>query len=81
MRLSVVVILALGLSACGSGIAPDDCDPSLPATGEKRLVAHPDKPSECRLVVMKCNACAYDGEGKLLGVESDYCGVCIGADF
>ena len=81
MRNKLPTILSCLLLGCGSGIPADDCDPSLPSTGAKRLVAHPKKATQCKIVVMSCNACAYDSQGKLLGTESEFCGVCIGVDF
>jgi len=79
-NLSVLLVVCL-LVSCGSSVPPEGCDSALPATGEKRLVAHPKKPSQCKGVVMQCNACSYDAQGTLTGTESEMCGVCIGADF
>lgn len=81
-HITCVFIAGYLLGGCErSSVSPEGCDPSLPATGEKRLVAHPKKPSGCFVVVMQCNACVYDAEGTLQGVETETCGVCLGADF
>ena len=59
----------------------DQCDRSLPATGEMHRIAHPRVASACQAVVMMCNYCQYDRNGAFERAGSDPCGVCIGADF
>jgi hypothetical protein len=54
-----------------------NCNPNLPATGEKNKVPDPVHPSFCTGPVMWCSYCEYSAEGALIDSNSRPCGVCI----
>jgi len=80
----LVTAISVGCSRnapVGKNAPADDCDKSLPVTGQTHKVAHPSAPSACLGVVMMCNYCQYDADGRLEKTGSDVCGVCVGLDF
>jgi hypothetical protein len=84
IRLGSIVLLC-GLSGCGD--TPDRearaeaCPPSVTGNGSEQKTPHPEEPSQCKVVVMTCNACVYDRDGRFSKVETEVCGVCIGTSF
>lgn len=64
------------------GALTQSCRPSISGTGEEVSESHPIRPTECKfLVALTCNACVYDGDGRLTHSVSEVCGVCVGASF
>lgn len=88
-RLAVVLVLPwlLGMAGCSEKERSDGsltvgCAPSSSAIGKEIRTSHPSKPSECKFgLVMYCNACVYDGLGRLSHSVSEPCGVCLGTSF
>lgn len=79
---SVLVMAGCSEKGRSDGSLTVTCAPSSSATGKETRTSHPSKPSECKFgVVMYCNACVYDGMGRLSHSVSEPCGVCFGTSF
>lgn len=59
----------------------ESCSPTMPSEGQEAQIPHPNTPSQCLGVVLKCNYCEYDRRGNFVKTEFEICGACVGADF
>ncbi len=55
----------------------EGCDPRIPATGSEVKIPHPIEPSECSLILLRCNYCKYDANGALEKTGFEVCGACF----
>jgi len=79
--IAIVTLCACSRDSPAGSARAEDCDHSASATGHSQKVSHPKLPTACYGVVMMCNYCAYDADGRFTGAGSDACGACVGADF
>lgn len=57
-----------------------DCPRSIVSTGKKTKISHPQRPAQCKVAILLCNYCEYDGDGDFVGMGSEPCGGCVGWD-
>jgi hypothetical protein len=63
------------------GSLAEGCERSMPGNGSRQMIPHAEKPSQCKLIVLSCNACVYDEDGSFDYVETSSCGMCLQASF
>lgn len=69
------------LVGCKNPELETHCTANGPATGSQIRVANPKSPTSCNAILMSCNYCEYDGEGRFLTAGSETCGVCLLSEF
>ena len=80
------VILAT-VVACGKThperpeIVRQDCEASLPGTGNVHKVPDLGKPNSCYGVLLMCNYCEYDASGQFRRSGMEPCGACMGSPY
>jgi len=73
-----MLLLCLGLTACGGKPGDEGCSPSITPLGNTARHEHPRQPLSCGIFVQVSNYCVYNAEGQFKGVKQEVTGVCIG---
>lgn len=78
----LIFALAVCLSGCEGeeGASPETCDRSITGTGDQEKILNPGKQNSCKGVVLVCNYCEYDADGRFDETSIEPCGVCVGWD-